>query len=168
MWLLHNLTLDDYLRYNEVIGYSGATIPPTSYSDIIRHKYENELTLAQQATFVVALIHANSQLVGRVSLTNDEPIPLLTLDSINTNALDPDVHDLLKEALSYINAGLIVANEGDETARASLSDTHAINVYGADVAEFMMENAGLVQALAFGGIGSGMLFSPDSSWGVGV
>jgi hypothetical protein len=107
-------------------------------------------------------------LVGRVSLTNDEPIPLLTLDSINTNALDPDVHDLLKEALSYINAGLIVANEGDETARASLSDTHAINVYGADVAEFMMENAGLVQALAFGGIGSGMLFSPDSSWGVGV
>jgi hypothetical protein len=113
-------------------------------------------------------IHANSQLVGRVSLTNDEPIPLLTLDNINTNALDADVHDLLKEALSYINAGLIVANEGDETARASLSDTHAINVYGADVAEVMMENAGLVHGLAFGGIGSGMLFSPDSSWGVGV
>jgi hypothetical protein len=107
-------------------------------------------------------------LVGNISLTRDEPLPLVSLEGINTDELDPEVLNLLNTTLLHINGVLSVANESpNDIALQDVSDTHLVNIFGGDVAEMMMENAGFVQALAFGSINFGKLFSPDGGGGGG-
>jgi hypothetical protein len=77
--------------YIEHIGVSEWVGPPTAHAKLIHQRFVDELTVEQQATFSIVLGYVTRPLVGNISLTRDEPLPLVSLEGINTHELAPEV-----------------------------------------------------------------------------
>jgi hypothetical protein len=94
LWVFSDILFnnsDDMWLYIEHIGVSEWVGPPTAHAKLIHQRFVDELTVEQQATFSIVLGYVTRPLVGNISLTRDEPLPLVSLEGINTHELAPEV-----------------------------------------------------------------------------